>query len=182
MNRRDFLKLLAATTLGTFGSPAFAIRKTLGPKATKRKKLKDAIEELRDDPEGFVYLLGATFAQTSPDLRLASAAVLYWVDLNKKVHLLIRAATKLKNEPEVVDFLDALRAALLPGKQWCYGGERQLTIEARVIMSVWVGCSPAEMFDRQHGKGRGVPILKAYVEQFGSTLALLEMADAEVVI
>lgn len=195
MDRRDFLKLLAATSLGAFGTPDFGISKAFAgegkPKATKRTKLKDAVEALKDDPEGFVYLLGATYSQTSPDLRLSCAAVYYYVDIGGNVNKLIRTTTKLKGEPGVVEFLEALRAALNPHvsnpenriytRTYPYG-IRRLEVESRIITSVWHEITPAEALDRAHGKERGIEIIAAYVAKYGSTIALLEMADAEVVI
>lgn len=194
MRRREFLKLLAATTLGTFGTPLSGIRRALGDNAGPKMKLKEAVERLKDDPRRFVFLLGSTFAQTQADLRLCGAAVYYYSEVGGNVNGLIRQATKLRGEPGVAEFLGALRDSIGFGANTetftCSGRDfygnprkhRRLVVEARLIMSVWTGRTPAEELGRAHGRSVGVEILAAYVENYGSTLVVLEVAETEIVL
>lgn len=192
MKRRDFLKLLASTSLGAFGVPTFAVRNVFGDESATKMKLKDACDSLLDKPREFVYLLGAAYDQNTPDLRLSCAAVTYFAHVGGDVNALIKQATELKNEPGVAPFLTALRQALCPAVgtrdliDFGYYGECRLNFEAMVICSVWLGVSPAQHIEAVKGRGMGgsyaVDLIAAYCKQYGSTLALLEMADAEVVV
>lgn len=186
MRRREFLKLLAGATLGTLGTPVFAVQQVFGEEATTKKKLKHAVEELVDDPRRLVYLLGATYAQTSPDLRLVGAALHYWIHLGGHLTSVVRESRALREEPGVREFLCALRETLLgpdANRQDIKVGtvhQPLLAIEADIICSVWTGRTVVEQLDHSHGKGMGQRVLDAYMEQYGNTDHLLKLADAEI--
>ena len=205
MQRREFLKLLAATTLGGLGIPTLTIQSALGQSAGPKTKLKDAIKQLKNDPERFLRLLGAAFASAQIDVRLGAASVYYFTDVGGDFNRLIKAARKLSGqdghpdfepgasalnfEPGVNAFLNAIRTVnggdRVTGLRCPYRGTTQasfskLSIEAEIIRSIWNGISPAQQLERVHRRYQGVKIIAAYTEQYGSTVELLEAADAEI--
>jgi len=185
VDRRTFLKMLAATTLTAFGTPTAVAQKVFG-KGGERKKLKDAVEELKDRPDDFLYLLSETFAQhnTGADIRLASAATSYYVAIGSNLTRLAQSARRHRHDPGIEPVLKSFHDQFLPTDDACIervGKHPRLTIEALIISSVWLGITPLQQLARYYDE-EAQAILEAYVRLHGNTMSLLELSDAEVVI
>lgn len=182
LSRRDFLKALGAS-LAAFGTPA-ATANTLFGAGPSEIKLKDAVAALKDDPGGFLTLLGETYAVHEPDVKLVSAAVSYWVFLGGEVGPLAREARRRRSDGTPVSrLLSRLRGLLLdkgPDAADRFGPplEHISTVEfhGHVIAAQWAEVPVEDYIDLEKGRGMGRRLVAAYAEKYGALPDLSALA------
>lgn len=156
MDRRSFLKRLAAITVAAFGTPEETVQKIFATSGSKLL-LKDAVKILaeRKDAAGLLTLMSETYKVCQPDLRLASAGLSYYIFLGGPLSPVVKEARNRNKEPGPRELLNAFKTAFMyeNGKFWhSSGGHHVLVIEAEIIAGMWNG-DPKSMIVRSMPDG-----------------------------